>query len=508
MKRLFEKKVTLRGYLTSAILCFLLVILLLFWLFEVVLINVVYERVRRSDLERAGEKLVASAGDGTLNDTAFGLSIEELISVSVYEIDGGEGTKLLSYTAGTGSKMQMAIPPERLEEIYRTAEENDGNYLTKVTFGGFEITQNLWQQLTGTCNEENVRSDMISLLSASTCEKDGTGYLILATTSLTPLDATVRTIRHQLFWLSLVMFLSASVLTIIISKHITKPIVKMNNAAKQLATGNYDAEFGDGKGYKEATELAESLSHASQELARTDKLQKELIANISHDLRTPLTLIRGYGETMRDIPGENTTENIQIIIDETEHLSELVNDLLDLSRIQSGVRCPVMEFFNLSSVLREVMARYEAFTKSKGYNIKVEAEENVPVFADRGMILQVVYNLVNNAINYTGEDLSVTVRQKVANGKVRIEIADTGAGIPKEQISLIWDRYYKVDKVHRMAKIGTGLGLSIAKEILNVHNAEYGVESEVGHGSTFWFELPVSEPPAENEGENGENYDA
>ena len=123
----------------------------------------------------------------------------------------------------------------------------------------------------------------------------------------------------------------------------------------------------------------------------------------------------------------------------------------------------------------------------------------MPVFADRGMILQVVYNLINNAINYTGKDLSVTVRQSVHDGKVRIEVRDTGAGIPADEIPLIWDRYYKVDKVHRIARIGTGLGLSIAKEILEVHNAAYGVDSEVGHGSSFWFELPVSAPPEETE---------
>ena len=176
-----------------------------------------------------------------------------------------------------------------------------------------------------------------------------------------------------------------------------------------------------------------------------------------------------------------------------------MNDLLDLSKIQSGVRCPVMEFFDLTGAVREVMGRYEAFTKAQGYRIKLEAAENVPVFADRSMILQVVYNLINNAINYTGEDRSVTVVQTVSEQTVRLSVKDTGEGISPEQIPLIWDRYYKVDRVHRVARVGTGLGLSIVKGVLEVHNARYGVESKLGEGSTFWFELPVSTPPEEAE---------
>lgn len=493
-----KPRIRLWGYLARAIFCFLLVMLFLFWLFEVVLINVVHERVRQKDLYNAARQMTAAVDAGTLSDVAFRLSTEELISVMVYRIEDGTGTNILSEMSGLGGSGLLGIPAIRMEELYRLAAENDGQYLTKITFGGYEVTQNIWQALTGTCAEEGVTAEMMNLLEVRLYGgADGAGYLILLSTSLVPMDATVRTIQSQLFWLGLIVFLSALVLTLVVSHDITKPIIRMNAAAKQLAAGNYNAQFEGERGYRETQELAESLSFAAQELSRTDQLQKELIANISHDLRTPLTLIRGYGETMRDIPGENTPENIQVIIDETEHLSELVSDLLDLSRIQSGVRCPMMEFFNLTAVIREVLTRYEAFTKAQGYTVRLESAGDVPVFADRGMILQVVYNLINNAINYTGADLSVTVSLTVTDRCVRFAVRDTGAGIPAEELPLIWDRYYKVDKVHRIARIGTGLGLSIAKEILEVHNAAYGVESEVGHGSCFWFELPISEPPEE-----------
>jgi signal transduction histidine kinase len=130
----------------------------------------------------------------------------------------------------------------------------------------------------------------------------------------------------------------------------------------------------------------------------------------------------------------------------------------------------------------------------EGYNIEFIANEDVRVMADSVMILQVVYNLINNAVNYTGEDKRVWVRQSVSGGVVRISVTDTGEGISKEDITKIWDRYYKVDKVHKRATVGTGLGLSIVKGILETHNAVYGVESTLGHGSTFWFELNVFDP--------------
>ena len=266
----------------------------------------------------------------------------------------------------------------------------------------------------------------------------------------------------------------------------------MNRAAKRLAKGCYDADF-HVDGYKEVTELSDSLIHASEQLSRNDRLQKELIANISHDLRTPLTMIIGYSEVMRDLPGENTPENVQVIIDETQRLAQLVNDLLDLSKLQAGSRMPTLESLNLTDLIESTMLRYEKLTKKDGYRIEYSADVSVDVRADRTMLLQVIYNLINNAINYTGSDKLVRVTQRLSEDgtRVRVSVIDSGVGIAPDQIPLIWDRYYKIDRVHRRAMIGTGLGLSIVKQILEAHRTTYGVESKVGEGSTFWFDMPV-----------------
>jgi signal transduction histidine kinase len=193
-------------------------------------------------------------------------------------------------------------------------------------------------------------------------------------------------------------------------------------------------------------------------------------------------MIKGYGEMMRDIPGENSPENIQAVIDETTRLSELVNDLLDLSKLQAGTKKPEYSTFDLTELVRDTMRRYEALVRHDGYSILFEGAEEALVSADRTMLLQVIYNLINNAVNYTGDSLRVRVCVSVAGGAVRLSVQDEGEGIAPEQIGEIWNRYYRVDKVHKRAVMGTGLGLSIVKSVLDAHHAKYGVDSALGVG--------------------------
>ena len=266
---------------------------------------------------------------------------------------------------------------------------------------------------------------------------------------------------------------------------------KTNTVAKQLAKKNYEVEF-DATGYLEVEELNETLNYAKTELAATEKLQRELIANISHDLRTPLTMITGYSEVMRDLPGENTPENVQIIIDEATRLSSLVNDLLDLSKLQSGAIQPDKIKYSLTDSITDIFKRYAKLVEQDGYNLIFENNnENIFIYADELKISQVIYNLVNNAVNHVGEDKTVIVTQKIKDKKVIIEVTDHGEGIEADKLQYIWERYYKVDKEHRRGVIGSGLGLSIVKSILDAHKAHYGVRSTIGKGSTFWFELDI-----------------
>ena len=282
-------------------------------------------------------------------------------------------------------------------------------------------------------------------------------------------------------------------LALVIARRISRPLAEINESAKALAEGDYAIRFGE-QGAREVRELARTLNYAAGELSKVEGLRRDLLANVSHDLRTPLTMIKGYSEVMRDLPGENTPENVQIIIDEAERLTNLVNDLLDLSKLEAGVLPLEKTRFNLTESIRGILHRYD---KLADYQFPFLYREEVWVDADELKISQVVYNLVNNAITYSGKDKTITLRQELWQGKVRVSVTDTGEGIPQEKLKDIWERYYKVDKEHKRAQMGSGLGLSIVKNILDMHGGTYGVTSTLGQGSTFWFELPLAAFPGE-----------
>lgn len=307
---------------------------------------------------------------------------------------------------------------------------------------------------------------------------------------LTPVNATIDTIKAQFFIITMILVFVAIGLALYLSKKIATPIIHINERAKVLATGKYDVEF-KGKGYLEVEELSNTLNYAANELSKVDNLRKELIANTSHDLRTPLTMIAGYGEVMRDIPGENTPENVQIIIDETNRLTALVNDMLDLSKLQAGAMRIERMPFNITQEIKRIISRYDKLLTSKEVEILFEYETDVEVNGDIVKLGQVIYNLINNAINYCGDDHKVIVKQICKNQEVRIEFIDHGEGIEEDQIPYIWDRYYKVDKTHVRSKVGSGLGLSIVKSVLELHEAEYSVISKLHEGTIFWFSLPI-----------------
>lgn len=322
--------------------------------------------------------------------------------------------------------------------------------------------------------------------------KDGAqGYLLL-NAIITPLDATVDTLRTQLMVITILVLLGAVLLAWMISRRVARPIIETNEAARSLSRGQYDPPE-HGSEYREMAELNATLALAAHELSQVENLQHELIGNISHDLRTPLTMIGGYAEVMRDIPGEASPENLQIIIDETNRLTSLVAELLDFSKLQTGSVQMEIAAFDLTDAIETIVQRVARMTEKDGYKLVFELGEHMAVRADEKRIGQVVYNLIGNALTYTGEDRTVTVTQTAAAGRVRIAVRDTGKGIPVDELPLIWNRYYRARESHRRAVIGSGLGLSIVQSILDKHGARYGVDSREGEGTTFWFECEIAQ---------------
>ncbi len=307
---------------------------------------------------------------------------------------------------------------------------------------------------------------------------------------ISPLDATVNTLRYQLFFITGTVLLLSIVLALLIARNISAPIESLNKAAKNLARGNYDANF-RGRGFLEIRELSDTLNTAAAELSKTESLRRELLANISHDLRTPLSLIYSYAEVMHDFPDEISPEQTQIIMDEAKRLSTLVNDVLDISKLESGIQQLNAAPFNLTQTLKATTERIAALAKKDNYTIAFDHDRDVTIIADEVKITQAFYNLLINAINYSVNDKHITVIQTIDLGSVKIEVVDNGEGIAPENLPYIWDRYYKVDKKHKRAITGTGLGLSIVKKVIELHNGGYGVKSREGAGSVFWFSLKL-----------------
>jgi len=312
-------------------------------------------------------------------------------------------------------------------------------------------------------------------------------------TSIDPMDSTTQILKNQLIYVTIGVLLLSFIIAYFISKHISKPIVKINESAKKMANGKYNINFNIEENIEEINELAQTLNFTKNELAKTDELRRDLMANVSHDLKTPLTMIKAYAEMARDLNQDKKIkreENLNIIIEETDRLTILVNDILTLSKMQSKIEKLQKEEFDLITLINTIIKRYTIFKETENYTFKfIHKDKTLLIKADKKKIEQVIYNLINNAINYTGEDNLVTIKVNTTKN-ILIEISDTGKGIKKEEIKYIWDKYYKDQKKHKRNIVGTGLGLSIVKKILEEHHYKYGVKSTINKGSTFFFEIP------------------
>lgn len=307
---------------------------------------------------------------------------------------------------------------------------------------------------------------------------------------ISPVEATISTLRLQLYMVTGMMALLSVALALVIARRIAKPIEIINESAKNLASGKYDIRF-SGDGYREIRELSDTLNTTATELSKVESLRRELMANVSHDLRTPLALIYSYAEMMHDFPAEITPDQTQIIMDETKRLTSLVSDMLDISRIETGEIKLMAREYCLTDSLQATVNRVYELVKKDGYDLSFEYDEDVFVVADESKITQAFYNLLINAIIHGGANKRVMIRQTIDNNAVKVEVVDHGEGIPPDSLPYIWDRYYKVDKTHMRPVTGTGLGLSIVRKLIDLHGGAYGAESGIDNGSVFWFSLKL-----------------
>ncbi len=456
------RKLGIRAQIFLGFSLFTVIIVLILWFFQIGLLNNFYRAIKYNETQNTAQKISENLDDEDLVEILKEITIKTSTDILIADERG----MVIMNVSNAYSNSFQNLTPVIIAGIYQQTLENDG-----------EIVQ--WSEGSNTANYES----LLYLKIATT--EDGASRLIVLNAVVTPVTAAVETLQVQLICVTIVMGILSTLLAMFISRKLSRPISSINETAKLLAQGEYNVMFDQG-GSREINELANTLNYASYELSKVETLRRELIANVSHDLRTPLTMISGYGEVMRDIPGENSPENVQIIIEEAERLKNLVNDLLDISKLEAGQIVLENDKVNLTQSIVAILRRYD---KLADFNFDFYHGEDIYVIGDEIKLSQVVYNLVNNAINYTGEDKRVILKQIVQGDRVIIQVIDTGEGIPEDKIKDIWERYYKVDKSHKRAAIGTGLGLSIVKNVIELHGGTYGVESELGQGCMFWFSL-------------------
>ena len=330
------------------------------------------------------------------------------------------------------------------------------------------------------------------VIGCSKTTASGTAYLLI-TAPIMARSITSSLMINQLLIVTIVCGVLSITVSYFFSKNITKPITQYAEVARSMARGD-KVRFGE-VGFIEYDELAKALNHATEELEKTEKQRREFMANVSHDLRTPLTMVKAYAEMIRDLSGRDEkkrTEHCGVIIDEVDRLTLLVNDILELSKLQSGTRTPEKTTVNLSETVRSVVERFALYRDKHGYEFTLQMDDDCVVYCDERMIEQVLYNLIGNAVSYTGDDKKVGIKLSKADGVIEFAVSDSGKGIAPSETDKVWDRYYRSNQTKRTV-VGSGMGLSIVKNILDLHGAKYGVRSVVNNGSTFYFTMNASD---------------
>ncbi len=461
-----KKKYSLRVQILISLLIFILLVLGLIYVFQTGFLDDFYKKEKISSLISTAEKIETEMQEED--------DLEEIIDsyvfsneVNVLLVSSHEDIRQLDQR---GAGPLHALDMRTLIGMMATVEENGGSYL----FDNYRYK-------TGPDNFLDI------YIYGQKLSYEGEDVLLLTSTMVTPLAATISTIRSQFLVIIFIVVAATVILALLLSRLIIKPIKDISAGARNLPKGTYEnVEIRS----KELDELNDTLVEANEEILKADKAKRELLGNVSHDLRTPLTMIVGYGEMIRDLPEENNEENINVIIDEAKRLSTLVDDLIDVSKSQSGALKLNKEKISLHDLLKSVYHQYEKYCEEKNVDFELKLEEDRDVELDQNRIRQVLYNFLNNALNYNDkEEKKIILGEEKKNGKTRIYVYDNGPGIAEDKKDLIWERYYKVDKEHKRSHIGSGIGLSLAKDLLDLHQYSYGVDSREGEYSCFYFEI-------------------
>ena len=464
---------------------FLLAALALFvlWLFQFLFFKSSYRAMKKQEVEKLGEKIVdrypGEKGDNRFDDYLRQTAFNNGLNIIVFNV-GADGCAL----------DDVCLSAEYISSQFNAGALAGDDLLSKDNPHISFDWSNFYSGIKGKDKVSYVKNYKNTNYFVYGARLNDSGSYLYMMTPYIPMESTISVMADQLLIATVVCLVLSIIVSYFISERITKPITDFSKVARKLGAGDYTVRF-KGNGYTEIDNLAETLNYATTEIGKTEQMRRDFLANVSHDLRTPLTMVKAYAEMLRDISGGDEVKRVkhsQVIIDEADRLTGLVNDILNLSKLQSGTETLQMSAVDLRMLAKTVIERFDVFSSRDGYVFDFESEGDCVAICDIRRLEQVVYNLVGNALNYTGESKTVKITAKGNGEKVRVTVRDYGSGIAPEELDKVWERYYRANQ-NRRNVVGSGLGLSIVKSVLTAHNAEFGVSSNLGEGTEFWFEL-------------------
>ena len=480
-----KRSIGIKKILIGGIIAFVVVMLAVLWLCQVVFLDDFYHMIKKSDIQGSFEDVYRMVEKNRLdNSDLYELAMKNETCIEVMGVWDGELYSVA--TADVSPRCALhAFTSKSKQMLYQNALADGGEYLEYLAFDPVRMTYNPIG--------ENALSEHrdLSLIYAVVKSVGTQTYMFVFNSSVTPISATVSTLYVLLSLFTVVILILSVVFAYFISRTVAKPIDRLTEKAARLGLGDPTVDFSVG-GYSEVRQLSAALGYAAEEIRKTEELRRDFLANVTHDLKTPITLISGYGEMMLDFPEENNCKNIETIVGEAKRLGELVNEVLDYSKLVSGTAQLDIKDYCLTDQVKDICQRYAEMLKHDGFELTCEVSGDAMIHADPSLTARVLINYIVNAVNHTGDENKVIRVAQIVQGEwVSVYVTDNGKGIPAEELPGIWERYYKVGKNNSRTANGSGLGLSIVKTAMERMGGAYGVRSTVGTGSTFWFAFKI-----------------
>lgn len=445
---------------------FALGIILLTWFLIVTSIKVNYTNDYVSELQRSAWNAVADYGSEDYQDTLRQNAKNSNYFIQIIKEDG---TRMFSVNnEGVDSEPQQEdIVAGELTQMLDEGKGRTTYFVEDI------IHESRWAvNATVTANWDNSRE------------------VLVISRSLANVELMLDALNSRFLIVLLLILLIAAIVSTILARSLTRPLEKLTERARQMGEGDYQAVFPD-SGCAEVKQLSDTLQMASSEFMVTEQLRRDFIANISHDMKTPLTVIKAYAEMIREISGENPEkrgEHLNMIIAESDKLTAFVQDSMDLAKLQSKAITTDIVQLELGTFLRDILETYRMRMDLANYQFEADIGEELWVNADTKLLYRAVLNLLNNAVKFSEARPYIQVNGLRRDGWIRVEVIDQGGGISADAQDYIWTRFYQAEP-YSENKTGMGMGLNIFREIMELLNCHYGVRSQEGEGSCFWFEM-------------------